>query len=171
MLEFQGVSLRSILITDGPLLFQAINDPQLVRYNAPYKPVSELDHNEWLKGVLKDKSKQFFIICYQGIPVGSVQLIDINFIHRNAELTIRIFDNKNASKGIGSKALQLLCEYAFKDLGLMRLWLRVFHTNERAIHVYKKAGFQEEGVMRKAAYVHGSFVDVLIMAKLRDDNF
>jgi RimJ/RimL family protein N-acetyltransferase len=43
----------------------------------------------------------------------------------------------------------------------------VVGDNPRAVRVYDKAGFEVEGVMRRAAYVNGGYQDVTVMAALR----
>ncbi len=59
--------------------------------------------------------------------------------------------------------MRLLVEFAFRDLNLHRVWLRVFRTNAPALKTYAAAGFAREGVMRDAAFVNGRFVDVVVM--------
>ena len=168
MLKINDISLRQVSNADADFLFQGINNPNLVHFNAPYRPVHEVSHLKWLEALLVDTTKELFIIELKGEPVGTVQLIDISSIHRNAELTIRIFDQKNRGNNIGSNVLHLISSHAFDNLGLMRLWLRVFSNNEQAIRSYKKAGFMHEGVMRQAAYIKGAFLDVVIMGKIND---
>lgn len=164
----QVVILRPIKIADYELLYSVINDPETVRFNAPYSPVHEIEHNEWLEKLLKDKSKQFFMIDYSNKTIGSAQLVDINHIHKNAEIKIRIFSDKYRGKGLGTKAIDLLCAHAFNDLGLIRVWLRVFANNIRAITAYAKSGFNVEGTMKKAAFINGEFLDIIVMAKINE---
>ena len=171
MLKHEDIFLRSVENKDADLLYKAINQPDLVRFNAPFAPVHEVCHLEWLSTLLKDKSKEFFLIEMAGKPVGAIQLFDINLIHRSAELQIRLFEGKNFGKGIGSKAVTALCNHAFIDLGLVRVWLRVFANNERAIASYKKSGFLIEGIMKRAAFINGAFEDVIMMAKLNLSQF
>jgi RimJ/RimL family protein N-acetyltransferase len=47
-----------------------------------------------------------------------------------------------------------------------RMELVVMAPNESAIHVYKKAGFTIEGILRYAVIVDGKFIDEYTMAKL-----
>ncbi|KAL4246629.1 Acyl-CoA N-acyltransferase [Abortiporus biennis] len=65
--------------------------------------------------------------------------------------------------------LRWAIDYAFKGLNLHRLWLKSFGHNERAINVYKKLGFVEEGRLRKANWVDGRWVDVVIMSILDEE--
>ena len=45
----------------------------------------------------------------------------------------------------------------------------VFSTNLRAINVYKKCGFKEEGVLRESIYLNGNFIDVILMSVLKNE--
>ncbi|MDR4887080.1 GNAT family N-acetyltransferase [Fredinandcohnia sp. QZ13] len=68
--------------------------------------------------------------------------------------------------GIGSKLLEYLLEWALKEPKLEKVCLEVFSHNKRAIHLYKKFGFKEEG--RKVKYVKFSdrhYEDEIIMYK------
>ena len=53
---------------------------------------------------------------------------------------------------------------------MLRVWLRVFADNARAIRAYKKAGFVEEGVMREAMHIDGRYVDMAILGIIRPDH-
>lgn len=66
--------------------------------------------------------------------------------------------------GIGTEMLKTLVAHA-KAIGLKVLILRVFSTNQRARHVYEKAGFKETGRIPKNIYKDGKYVDEIIMTR------
>ena len=66
--------------------------------------------------------------------------------------------------GIGTEMMRE-AEIQARGLGLEVVTLEVFATNERAIHVYEKAGFTVVGRIPKGARMPDGFVDCLIMAK------
>lgn len=71
------------------------------------------------------------------------------------------------NQGIGRKLLEYLLEWAKAEPGLEKVCLEVFSHNERAIHLYKKLGFQEEG--RKINFVKFSedhYEDEILMYQL-----
>ncbi|WP_250159645.1 GNAT family N-acetyltransferase [Bacillus toyonensis] len=47
--------------------------------------------------------------------------------------------------GIGSKLLSHFIEWAKEQEGLEKICMDVFSNNERAINLYKRLGFKEEG--------------------------
>lgn len=68
-------------------------------------------------------------------------------------------------KGIGTKLFSYLEEWA-KANQLRRLELTVMVPNERAIHLYEKAGFVKEGIKKNSIFMDERFVDEYYMAKL-----
>ncbi len=163
------VSLRAVRDSDKDFLYDMINDPVLVQFNAPYRPVHEFNHQKWYENIIQDKTKEVFIIESNNIAVGSVQLFDINFVHRTAELAIRIRNNADRGQGVGSMAINLITQHAFHNLGLIRVSLRVLKNNERAIKAYEKAGYIQEGIMHMAAFINGNHQDMLIMARINSE--
>ena len=99
--------------------------------------------------------------------LGFVQIGGINPVHRSAEIGIRIGEDKNRGQGYGTEALLLALDYCWNHLNLNRLQLTVFKHNVRAIGAYQAAGFRKEGRMRKAAFIGGQWVDLIMMAALR----
>ena len=164
-----NISLRAARNEDIEILYKAINDPKIVKYNSPYEPIHEENHIKWFEKLSADKTKIFFVIDFDKTVVGSAQLIDIHPIHRSAEITIRLFAEKNFGKGIGFEAINLLSSHAFNNLNLKRIWLRVFKDNLRAIRCYEKNHFIKEGVLRRAAFIDGVFKDMVILSRISDD--
>lgn len=115
-------------------------------------------------------SKSYIIEEREGNkPIGITSLINIDTKNRNAECIIDIGEKQYWGKGYGTEALKMLLEYAFLELNLHRVSLRVFSFNERAIHIYKKLGFMKEGVIRESLYRNGKWHDIIIMGVLKQE--
>ena len=67
--------------------------------------------------------------------------------------------------GIGSEILKTLISQA-KKIGCRTVYLSVFSSNERAIHVYEKIGFKETGRKPDKIFKNGRYVDEIIMTKV-----
>jgi RimJ/RimL family protein N-acetyltransferase len=57
-------------------------------------------------------------------------------------------------------------EHWAKGTGIRRLELTVMTHNERAVGLYKRIGFEVEGLRKDSLYVDGRYVDEYSMAKL-----
>jgi RimJ/RimL family protein N-acetyltransferase len=161
------VTLDAPRLGDSEILFRWINDPATVRFNAAYRPVDEASHAAWFSSIGEDRSRVLFAIRAAGRLVGTLQLLHIHPVHRSAELTIRIGAETDRGRGYGTAAVKLALRFCWDDLNLQRVWLQVFSDNARAIGAYRKAGFDIEGIQRRAAFVGGRWRDVMLMAVLR----
>lgn len=170
MLRGKLVELGALTDADSETMLRWINDRDLVLLNGPYRPVDEANHRAWFENIRRRSDVAIFGIheLASGGLVGSCQLLGINLLHRKAELQIRIGEAQARGRGYGKEAVQLLLDFAFRDLNLHRVELTVFEGNMPAIKTYLGAGFVQEGVQREAAYIDGRYVDLIFMAILRE---
>ncbi|HDX9590997.1 TPA: GNAT family N-acetyltransferase [Bacillus pseudomycoides] len=69
------------------------------------------------------------------------------------------------NQGVGTKLLSQLIGWAKTQEGIEKICLGVFSTNERAIKVYEKFGFKEEGrEKRQIKFEDGRYADNVLMA-------
>lgn len=170
MLTGDKIALTELRRSDSETLFAWINDPDIVRFNAPYSPVHEPGHLAWFDRVTTDASRIVFGIrmLQEDRIVGVLQLVDLHPVHRSAELIIRIGSDADRGRGAGSEAVALAIHFGFRHRNLQRIWLRVFADNPRAIRAYEKAGMVREGLLRRACYIDGAWRDEVVMAVLAD---
>ena len=72
-------------------------------------------------------------------------------------------------RGYGRAVLRLTMVQAFADHSAHRLWLDVKPHNERALALYRSAGFVEEGLLRDALFTDGRFESLIVMSVLRPE--
>lgn len=65
--------------------------------------------------------------------------------------------------------MRVLCVYGFQIRGLHRLSIETLGDNDAMIRVAQKAGFVLEGVLRRAAWIEGGFVDEVVFGLLADE--
>jgi RimJ/RimL family protein N-acetyltransferase len=70
-------------------------------------------------------------------------------------------------QGLGKALLEACIRKAFTN-GLTRIELEVYADNANAIALYRRLGFVEEGLKRRARVFDGRTQDLLLMALLRD---
>jgi len=67
-------------------------------------------------------------------------------------------------KGLGTKLLASVLDHA-KKFGLEKVELHVYTTNHPAVALYRKFGFEQEGLLRKYRKLDGQYFDCLAMGK------
>lgn len=71
-------------------------------------------------------------------------------------------------QGLGTRLLSSLLEVADDWWALRRVELTVNADNSRAIDLYKRMGFEQEGLLRGYALRGGALVDAISMARLKE---
>ena len=105
------------------------------------EPVSEEKERKWVREKLAEKAMLFSMIeKSSGSFIGNIELMDPT--ETEAELGIAITAAKQ-ELGYGTEAIRAVTDYAFDQLGLKRVFLKVYPDNARAIRVYEKCGFRE----------------------------
>lgn len=157
------LKLRPLERDDLPFVHKLDNNETVMHYwfEEPYEAFVELV--DLYEKHIHDQSERRFIAESDSERVGLVELVEINHIHRRAEFQI-IIAPAHQGKGYAGQATRLAIDYAFSVLNLYKLSLIVDCENERAIHVYRKLGFQDEGRLRHEFFVDGEYRDVFRMA-------
>jgi RimJ/RimL family protein N-acetyltransferase len=101
--------------------------------------------------------------------IGCVGLHPVSWVNRNAEISIFI------GKGLlyiddyyAPKALRLLIEYAFIELGLHKLFAEVYSFDTKKQLLFRKLGLIEEGILKEKIFFNNKFYDSIIYSILNN---
>lgn len=128
-------------------------------------------HEKWMETMV-DTGKAIQFIIYakvQDKPIGSVYLRDIDGKNNKAEYGIFIGEENYLGKGFGRETAQIVLKYAFRQLQLHKIFLRVFACNQRALQSYKKTGFVKEGYFKDEVKIKEQYHDIVFMSVISDE--
>jgi [ribosomal protein S5]-alanine N-acetyltransferase len=74
-----------------------------------------------------------------------------------------------AGQGIATRALAMLCDYAFGPLGLHRVEVNVRPENAPSLRVVEHLRFRDEGVRERYLHINGGWRDHRTFALTTDD--
>jgi len=118
----------------------------------------------------KGKQQLTTLIIHQEQLVGTVSLLKINQKDKRAEIGYWLKQDIQ-DKGIMTKSCRRLIQYAFKELRLNRVEMRIAANNHKSKKIPLRLHFTLEGRLR--AYQkntkHDTFEDVEIFGLLRDE--
>lgn len=171
LIQGRLVRLRAREPADLDRAYQWINDYDVARFLILRYPQSREQEDAWLRNT---PLAGFFqlplaIDTLDGLHIGNIDLRDVQPENRTAEIGVMIGDKRYWSRGYGSDAVRTLARFAFRVMNLQRVHLRTYEYNERGQAAFKKAGFQEEGRLRRHIYMEGRYWDVVLMGCLRDE--
>lgn len=173
-----------IVINNEDYLRPVIIGQEKIECNIELKPIKEDQFKEILDlysnkevqemlGILKLPSYDnlqsddnvIYVILKNKKIIGSIELFDISWRNRRAQLSI-VIHPLYQGLGCGQQAIAKILEIGFEELGLNRIWLRVLEYNQKAINCYKKSSFTIEGICRSESYRRGKFWDQVQMSIL-----
>ncbi|MBR7796523.1 MAG: GNAT family N-acetyltransferase [Bacillota bacterium] len=174
LFESSRIKLRKMTIEDTDLYHQWRNDIDVMQTTSPNLDIYTFEETKSFvrEVILHSSTSKSYIITVKDsgeTPIGVISLIQIDNVNHNAECIIDIGNKDYWGKGYGKEAMQLLLNYAFSEMNLHRLSLRVFSFNLKAIKLYEKLGFFHEGRSRQFLYRNGKWHDLLHMGMLRTE--
>lgn len=171
MIKTERLSLWHIEPSDLIQNYQWANDMDLCRRAGSLPmPRSMNDLEGWYREACSDPETSIFSVkLHDSTHIGNIELRELDLRCGCSELGIMIGDRKFRGKGYGSEAVKALCGFAFSQLRLHRISVRVLEFNEPAFHMFKKCGFTHEGTQREAFWLDGRYWDIRFMSLLEKE--
>lgn len=165
------VFLRRLQSSDLGRTLDWVNDPEIMVIMGVRGPRTQEMQQQWFDKVSLDHGEIVFAICVleSGEHIGNVSLDLIDPINRNARFAIFIGDNNMRGKAYGFEATKLAVEYGFFYLNLHKIYVKASQDYVAAIKIYKRLGFNEEGLLKEHEYREGNYVDKVCLGLLRKD--
>ena len=163
-----GVALRRATPRDAAAFAALMADPEVYAglMQLPY-PHEDLWRTRLQDNETPARADHLHLVAERdGAVVGSAALHPQAQLRRRHAAMLGISVARAAQgQGVGKALMQGLLDYADGWAQLLRVELTVFADNERAIALYRRFGFEEEGRMRGYALRQGVYEDVLAMAR------
>ena len=169
-LETERLRLRELTLLDAETLFQYFSKESVIRYFG----MDSFENIEQAKTTIqtfKNRYEEGSVFRW-GIEKGTGQLIGtcgfhlINNHHKRAEIGYEL-DDTYWGQGYATEALQAILTYGFETLQLIRVAAVVYVENKASQKLLSKAGFQEEGLLRKHMIQNGVAHDTILYSLLR----
>ncbi len=130
-----------------PTITAACQDPEILRWiPAIPRPYTEAEALRFVRGDFRANPGHQFAVTENGTVVGAIGMT-VNDENRNGHIGYWCA-KESRGRGVTTRALRALCEWAFDELGLERLELITDPGNRASQRVAEKVGFRREGVLR-----------------------
>lgn len=170
MIKREDVLLRPLTESDLEDVLQWRNSEHVRKYMFTDHRISYEEHLKWYNKNKDNNHTRHFIFEYQGCACGVVNFTNLDFQNKRGFLGIYI-GKTDLTNGLGSASLYLALEDYFETLHFYKMCVEVFSFNEKAIHLYKKFGFAQEGYFKNHVLKNGRYEDVLFYALFSDQWF
>jgi RimJ/RimL family protein N-acetyltransferase len=119
--------------------------------------------------VQKQEPRTIFAIEYRGEYAGNISLMPGQDVYRKGAFLGYFIGEPFWNKGIVTRAVNLITEYGFTKLDLVRIHTGVFDYNKASQRVLEKCGFEREGTFKKSVIKKGMICDEIRFAKIRSE--
>lgn len=168
-MKTEALTIRRAHPDDAPAVAAWMADPAVFAQLLQMPHPSVEMWRERLAGNKAGGGELSLVAVRDGQPVGLAGLHEPRAVWRRRHamgLGISVAPHAHG-QGVGSALMQALLDHADRWANLLRVELTVFADNARAIALYRRFGFEEEGRMRAYAWRDGAYADCLGMARLR----
>ena len=170
----QEIALTAFFDTDQPNLIQHLNDPVIFQNTSSIpSPYSETHAAEWVTHtesllVQYGQRVQWAIRHSEYGVIGAIGAFVRTGLDGHADEIGYWLAQNFRSQGIMTDAVRVFCAWMFEQRpSLVRIEAKVFDFNAASVRVLEKAGFVQEGTMRKATLKQGQLIDVVLLAQIR----
>lgn len=169
------ITLRKIVASDLDSLFEIYSNEKLFQYS----PVMLKKNKDTVANMIEHferdfhKRKYIFLgICLNSEPnniVGIAEIFDYSQDVNMITIGYRLND-KFWAKGIATKAVKVMTDYLFNDIGINRIQAFVMLENIKSQNVLQRNGFVKEGIIRQGYVWKGKgVVDLILYSLLKSD--
>ncbi len=163
------VLLRELMDSDlNKLAIYANNDKVSINLRDGFpKPYTIESAKTFKKMVDSQNPKTFFAIEYQNDYVGNISLSQGSDVYRKSAEIGYFVGEPFWNKGIATKAVNLITEWGFSHLDIVRIYTGVFDYNQASQRVLLKCGFVQEAVFEKSICKNNKIFNEIRFAKIK----
>jgi RimJ/RimL family protein N-acetyltransferase len=104
-----------------------------------------------------------------GRLIGNTGFHRISWRNRHAESGTVIGEKDEWGKGCATEAMRLRTCYAFRELGLEKVFTTVWGPNDASRRALETVGYRQCGLMRRHFFIDGHWHDAWLGEILRDE--
>lgn len=164
MLKGNLVNLRVAEREDILLIVEWGND---LEFGGEFEPVEQnsLQEIEKRYNNLRPGEKWFIVEKKDGTKIGQIVHSPLK---RHFQIGFAIIPEER-DKGYCTEAVKIMVDYLFLSRGIMRIEAGTNLNNAASQRVLEKAGFTKEGVLRKATFTRGKWLDEVLYSIIREE--
>lgn len=168
------ITVRRAVLADAAAFARKMGELDVLRQLMQVPYTSEEVWRARLADLLAPGKPDLMLVAEMPGADGTLQVVGSAGLHpagpalrrRHAMMMGISVASEAQGKGVGKALMQALCDWADNWGQVLRLELTVYADNTRAIGLYQRFGFRQEGLHRGYALRDGAYVDALSMARL-----
>lgn len=164
-----GVTLQQLTLAMADALAALANDADIAMYLRDVfpHPYTQQDAVNYINFINQTKYAAGWAVFENDRLAGVISLSLQEDIYRHSAEIGYWLGTDFHGRGVMTEAVSIVCNVAFSEMNLIRIFAGVFANNPASKKVLLKNGFEEEGIRRKAVLKNRMLQDDYMMAKLK----
>jgi RimJ/RimL family protein N-acetyltransferase len=168
------VLLRAIEEKDLVQLKLWRNEESFKMHFREYLEINDFSQKRWFENEVNNNNHviMFSIVDIKDeVLLGCCGLTYINWIHRNADLSLYIGDNLSYidNYGYAKEAVDLLLDYGFNQLNLKKIWTEIYEFDKLKYEFLNSFGFSMDATIRFNYFYNGGWWNSYIFSILDNE--
>ena len=167
------ITLKKLTLRHSNDFLKIFHDPEIARFSTTPYPLKI----GWVRNYIRnsmdlfDKEEKYtwgIFVKYTSRFAGVAVLKNIDMKNRTARLGYSV-GQKYRNRGITKMAVKLILDFAFGEMNLNRVEIRIDGKDERSITLLNDIGATFEGKLRAAIDRNGYFQDLMLYSILQHE--
>lgn len=171
--ETDRTELRLLTSSDIPAIYEIVKaHPEIADYMTwkPFENLAEA-HQKCLKA--RDPEDLLFGIFFEDELIGRITLRNFQWIQQDSEKNSCFLSfwlsPDYAGQGLGTEVVRRVCEFAFQELKMRKIFAGIFADNLASARLLEKVGFVKIGRLREHYRKDGQYIDSVRFELLASD--
>ncbi|MCE7988851.1 MAG: N-acetyltransferase [Caldilinea sp. CFX5] len=173
LFEGQLVRLRALEPSDAETLFRHRQDTEISRRDAQIQWPTALaairQHLEKSGDGQSTDNIQLAITTLDDQLVGGIDVHSTDRRNGTFSIGVGITERSAWGKGYAKESMLLVLRAMFHERRYQKCNIGVYAFNERALNLYRRLGFTEEGRLRRNYFTNGEYHDEILLGMTREE--
>jgi len=123
-------------------------------------------HKQWFNKISKDQNYKYWVIVFNDIPIGIINLASIDRNNFHVSAGYYIGDLKYRS--LGAMPLPYLYNYVFQKMKFKKIFGEIIAENKNVLLIHQMHGYRKVGIYKEHIFKDDKFYDVVLVELLAE---
>lgn len=121
-------------------------------------------HKQWFYKIINDQSYKYWVIIFNDIPIGIINLASID--RNNFRVSAGYYIGELKYRSLGAMPLPYLYNYVFQEMRFKKIYGEIIAENKNVLLIHKMHGYRKVGIYKDHIFKDGKFYDVVLVELL-----
>ena len=122
--------------------------------------------HQWFEQISKDNTYRYWVIVYQDIPIGLLNLAAVD--QQNLRCSAGYYIGDLRYRQLGAMIPPYLYNYIFQEMKFRKIYGEVVAGNKNILKIHQMHGFRQVGMYKDHIFKNEQFYDIILIELLSE---